>query len=361
MERAFAVNGHEASDVCLVPTIGGAAMKFPTAVESDDAAGAGYHTIQEKAGIATNGIAYTELPTKRLDDFREKEQIINEPYTYVSSKPGKDIRRKLLLACNVWLKVDAAPLDTILHVMSMLHNASLLIDDIQDGSRLRRGAPAAHTVYGIAQTINSANYVYFQAQQLLTTLKNSPTALQIFNEEILNLHRGQGMDLYWRDTLTIPHEEEYLEMVSNKTGGLFRLGIRLMMMSSTLELDLLPLANLLGLLFQIQDDYRNLTCERMSQTKGYCEDFTEGKFSFPIIHAIRNSATGNNEIINILRSKVEDDIIKEHAVAYMRDVTRTFDYTKAMLSSIHNEAKRAMEHLGIPNEAMQHILDSLAV
>lgn len=138
------------------------------------------------------------------------------------------------------------------------------IDDIQDGSRLRRGAPAAHTVYGIAQTINSANYVYFQAQQLLTTLKNSPTALQIFNEEILNLHRGQGMDLYWRDTLTIPHEEEYLEMVSNKTGGLFRLGIRLMMMSSTLELDLLPLANLLGLLFQIQDDYRNLTCERVS-------------------------------------------------------------------------------------------------
>lgn len=74
-QRAFAVNGHEASDVCLVPTIGGAAMKFPTAVESDDAAGAGYHTIQEKAGIATNGIAYTELPTKRLDDFREKEQV----------------------------------------------------------------------------------------------------------------------------------------------------------------------------------------------------------------------------------------------------------------------------------------------
>ncbi|MCJ1272025.1 hypothetical protein MMC22_011931, partial [Lobaria immixta] len=210
-KAGVATNGMACND-CLETTIGGAAMKFPTAVESDDAAGAGSHTIQEKAGDATNGIAYTELPTKRLDDFREKEQIINEPYTYLSSKPGKDVRRKVLLACNVWLKVDAAPLDTILHVMSMLHNASLLVDDIEDGSRLRRGAPAAHTVYGIAQTINSANYVYFQAQQLLTTLKNWPTALQIFNEEILNLHRGQGMDLFWRDTLTIPHEEEYLEM-----------------------------------------------------------------------------------------------------------------------------------------------------
>ena len=96
------------------------------------------------------------------------------------------------------------------------------------------------------------------------TLEDWSTAMQIFNEEILNLHRGQGMDLYWRETLTLPREEEYLDMVSNKTGGLFRLGIRLMMMNSNRDLDLLPFTNLLGLLFQIQDDYRNLACDRVS-------------------------------------------------------------------------------------------------
>ena len=141
------------------------------------------------------------------------------------------------------------------------------VDDIEDGSRIRRGSPAAHTVYGIAQTINSGNYVYFQAQQRLMKLQNWPTAMQIFNEEMLNLHYGQGLDLYWRETLTVPYEEEYIDMACNKTGGLFRLGIRLMMLSSKRDLDLLPFTNLLGLLFQIQDDYRNLACDRVSAVR----------------------------------------------------------------------------------------------
>jgi geranylgeranyl pyrophosphate synthase len=101
------------------------------------------------------------------------------------------------------------------------------IDDIQDSSRLRRGSPVAHNVFGIAQTINSANYAYFKAQESLCALTN-PGAHQVFVEELLNLHRGQGMDIHWRDTLTCPSEEEYMTMVSNKTGGLFRLAIKLM-------------------------------------------------------------------------------------------------------------------------------------
>lgn len=89
----------------------------------------------------------------------------------------------------------------------------------------------AHSIFGIAQTINSANNAYFLAQQKLEQLKN-PQASIIFTEELLNLHRGQGMDLYWRDSLTCPTEEEYLEMVSNKTGGLFRLAVKLMQLES---------------------------------------------------------------------------------------------------------------------------------
>ena len=52
------------------------------------------------------------------------------------------------------------------------------------------------------------------------------------SEELLNLHRGQGMDLFWRDTLTCPSEDDYLEMVENKTGGLFRLAVKLMQAES---------------------------------------------------------------------------------------------------------------------------------
>ena len=137
------------------------------------------------------------------------------------------------------------------------------IDDIQDGSDLRRGSPAAHRVFGTAQTINSANYAYFLAQKELLQLKNPLEAFQIFNDELLNLHRGQGMELFWRDTLTVPTVEQYLQMISNKTGGLFRLAVRLMQSVNPSDHDILPLTELLGLIFQVRDDYRNLCSDEV--------------------------------------------------------------------------------------------------
>ena len=105
------------------------------------------------------------------------------------------------------------------------------IDDIEDNSLLRRGIPVAHKIYGVPLTINCANYVYFLGLQKCLQLE-SPEAVRIFTEELLNLHRGQGMEIYWRDQGVCPTEDEYLEMVSNKTGGLFRLGVKLMQDSS---------------------------------------------------------------------------------------------------------------------------------
>jgi geranylgeranyl diphosphate synthase, type III len=109
------------------------------------------------------------------------------------------------------------------------------VDDVEDSSLLRRGVPVANRIFGVAQTINSANYVYFLALRELSTLSN-PKMIDIFTEELLNLHRGQGMDLYWRDSLTCPSEADYLEMVGNKTGGLFRLAIKLMQAESSVNM-----------------------------------------------------------------------------------------------------------------------------
>ncbi|KAK3701308.1 geranylgeranyl pyrophosphate synthetase, partial [Vermiconidia calcicola] len=152
----------------------------------------------------------------------EKENILKGPFDYLESHPGKDVRTQLITAFNAWLQVPPTSLRIITDVVTMLHSASLLIDDVEDSSQLRRGVPVAHSIFGTAQTINSANYVYFRALQELLKLQN-PAAIQIYTEELLNLHRGQGMDLFWRDTLTCPSEDDYLEMVGNKTGGLFRL------------------------------------------------------------------------------------------------------------------------------------------
>jgi geranylgeranyl diphosphate synthase type 3 len=161
----------------------------------------------------------------------EKEKVLVGPFEYLDKHPGKDIRKQLIAAFNEWLEVPPESVEIITKVVGMLHTASLLVDDIEDSSLLRRGLPVAHSIFGTPQTINSANYVYFLALQELQKLKN-PKAITIYTEELLNLHRGQGMDLFWRDTLTCPSEDDYLEMVGNKTGGLFRLAVKLMQAES---------------------------------------------------------------------------------------------------------------------------------
>jgi geranylgeranyl diphosphate synthase, type III len=130
------------------------------------------------------------------------------PYDYMDANPGKDIRSALIAAFNTLLHVPQSSLDSITKVVAMLHTSSLLIDDVEDNSLLRRGIPVAHSIFGTAQTINSANYVYFLALQELQKLTNWKEAIEIFTTELLNLHRGQGMDLYWRDTLNCPTEDD---------------------------------------------------------------------------------------------------------------------------------------------------------
>ncbi|KAK7514275.1 isoprenoid synthase domain-containing protein [Phyllosticta citriasiana] len=270
----------------------------------------------------------------------DKERILLGPYEYLYGHPGKDIRTQLITAFNVWLQVPEKSLDMITKVVGMLHTASLLVDDVEDSSVLRRGVPVANSIFGTAQTINSANYVYFLALQSLSQLRN-PAAMTIFTEELLNLHRGQGMDLFWRDTLTCPSEADYLEMVSNKTGGLFRLAVKLMQAESSMELDCVPLVNTIGLLFQILDDHLNLKSARLSAQKGFAEDLTEGKFSFPVIHAIRADPS-NLVLVNVLKQKTTDPEVKKYAVQYM-ERKGSFDYSARCIRELRERALKLVE------------------
>ncbi|KAI0009518.1 isoprenoid synthase domain-containing protein [Xylariaceae sp. FL0662B] len=289
----------------------------------------------------------------------EKERIAMSPYNYIAAEPGKEFRSLLLSSFNEWLEVPKASLEIITNAIRMLHTASLLIDDIQDNSLLRRGRPVAHRVFGIANTINSANYVYFLALQELQKL-NNPKAIDIYTTEIVSLHRGQAMDLFWRDTLTCPAEEDYLEMISNKTGGLFRLAYKLMEAESSASINFLPLIQLFSLIFQIADDYKNLCSQEYGQKKGFGEDLTEGKFSFPVIHSIRSNPT-NLELLYILEQKPTSDDVKRYAIKYIES-TGSLDYTKEFVGELMNRAKKAVDRIDQGSgkgKAMYALLDKI--
>lgn len=291
----------------------------------------------------------------------EKEKVVTGPFDYLYDHPGKDIRSQLIKAFDAWLEVPHESLEVITKVVGMLHTASLLVDDVEDNSSLRRGFPVAHNIFGVPQVINSSNYIYFVALQELQRL-NNPKAIPIFSEELVNLHRGQGMDLFWRDTLTCPTEDDYLEMVCHKTGGLFRLAVKLMQAESRSQLDCVPLVNILGLIFQIQDDYRNLWSREYTDNKGMCEDLTEGKFSFPVIHSIR-ADPGNLQLLNILKQRTADETVKRYAVTFMES-TGSFEYTRKVVGVLIERARKLTDDLdegkGV-GQRIHKILDKLVI
>ena len=79
-----------------------------------------------------------------------------------------------------------------------------------------------------------------------------PEAVSVFSHQMLELHRGQGMEIHWRDNFVCPTEQEYRQMIERKTGGLFNLAVRLMQLFSESSEDFTHLTSLLGLYFQIR-------------------------------------------------------------------------------------------------------------
>ncbi|KAJ8951201.1 hypothetical protein NQ314_007702 [Rhamnusium bicolor] len=269
----------------------------------------------------TDPSSYSTIPYSKKNDKHQDEKLM-EPFNYILQVPGKNIS----------------------------------IDDIQDNSILRRGIPVAHSIYGVASTINTANYTSFIALERVVEL-NNPEAISITLEQILELYRGQGMEIYWRDNFTCPTEEEYKQMVIRKTGGLFMLAIRLMQLFSDNKADYTRITGILGLIFQIRDDYLNLMSKDYMQHKSYCEDLTEGKFSFPIIHAI-HSQPDEKQVIHILRQRTKETEVKKYCVSLLEKYG-SFEYTRQTLNELEKNAKQELEKLG-GNPYMEEFLNSLS-
>ncbi len=93
--------------------------------------------------------------------------------SYIDSLPSKGVREAAADALNLWFNIPQEDLVIIKRVSGLLHSASLMLDDIEDSSALRRGRPSTHTVFGSPQTINSAGHRINEALHEVMTLGSS--------------------------------------------------------------------------------------------------------------------------------------------------------------------------------------------
>ncbi|HWN71163.1 MAG TPA: polyprenyl synthetase family protein, partial [Haliangium sp.] len=165
------------------------------------------------------------------------ERALLGPAREFLRRPGKRFRGRLVEMC--WLLAGGAaegmPAELPL-VVELLHAGSLIIDDIQDGSAMRRGAPALHHVYGTALALNTGNWMYFWPLALIDRLER----LGLASERAAELHRrvrhtltcchqGQALDLALKVTELEQGEVPRVVKVTTqlKTGALMELGAAL--------------------------------------------------------------------------------------------------------------------------------------
>ncbi|XP_016924805.1 terpene synthase isoform X2 [Drosophila suzukii] len=281
--------------------------------------------------------------TKDKSTQKEQDEILLQPFTYIQQIPGKQFRSELALAFNHWLLIPEEKLAQIGDIVQMLHNSSLL------------GVPVAHSIYGVASTINAANYALFLALEKVQQLEH-PEATKVYTEQLLELHRGQGMEIYWRDSFTCPSEADYKLMTVRKTGGLFMLAIRLMQLFSSNKEDYSKLTAILGLYFQIRDDYCNLSLKEYTENKSFAEDLTEGKFGFPVIHAVRTQKQ-DKQVLHILRQRTHDIEVKKYCITLLEKLG-SFQYTRKVLETLDAEARAEVTRLGC-NPYMDRLFNKL--
>jgi len=292
----------------------------------------------------------------KIEEFDESKVLL-ESYVYTVSNGGKQVRSHLVDAFNVWLKVNPEQIKQVKEIGEALHCASLMVDDIEDDTKVRRGQPSAFVKFGLPLTINAANMVYFVALEKVLKLNNA-NAVQIFSDEMINLHKGQGMDINWREKVECPTINEYKRTISNKTGGLFRLIIGIMQsMVGNSAPEIIELIEALGLFFQVRDDLINLVSEEYMKTRGtFADDLTEGKFSLPVIHAILFGKYGD-ELKDILRKRSADDDVKRRAIQIMEE-SGSLEYTRKELATLEKKIEELIAKLG-ENPAMDKLFAML--
>ncbi|GAB1204653.1 hypothetical protein APSETT445_003316 [Aspergillus pseudonomiae] len=319
----------------------------------------------EKGAMFLDKLPGAEMTTSK-GIFMDTSALL-APIRYIQSLPSKHVRSKLIDASNEWFQLTHGQLSIIKGAIEDLHNATLILDDIQDGSLLRRGNHAAHHIFGSAQCINSATYLTIHAISQIRQLK-SPGILSIFLDGLEQLAIGQSWDLDWKFHCHCPSSAEYMTMVDGKTGAMFTMLVRLMHNVSAAPWDpfhIETLARTLGRWYQIRDDFQNLQDPEYAEKKGFCEDLDEGKFSYPIILCCETDQDAKMLIRHIFANKANGPITLDHKMELLDLIQRTgaIEKTWKTLKSLECDAQNVLSVVetvtGKHNEAFRRVLELL--
>ncbi len=254
----------------------------------------------------------------------------SEPLWDLLNRGGKRWRPALMLLCCEAVGGNSKNIREFVVFPELIHNSTLVEDDMEDRSELRRGKPCTYKIFGEDVAINLGSLMYMLPFVMLykntkkLDEKRRNAIYDMVIQEILRVHIGQATDIGWhRGMREDISEGEYLQMCINKTGCLSRLSCRLgALLGNGTEKQIEALGTFgtsIGVAFQIQDDILNLVGEEFAKGKGLGEDIHEGKRTLLVLHALKKaSGEDANRLVEILNAHPDDEATINEAIGIIQ-------------------------------------------
>jgi geranylgeranyl diphosphate synthase type I len=307
------------------------------------------------------------IPDQRLSPFYGMMHYhlgwTDESFKAIRSQTGGKRLRPLfcLLACRA---VGGEPQQALpaAAAVELIHNFSLLHDDIEDNSPTRRHRITVWKIWGEPQAINAGDGMFSLAHLALQRLseKGLPddrvlAACRIFNQTCLTLTEGQYLDMSFEERPDMD-VDQYLAMICRKTAALLSCSTRLGALLGSGDADLTTryarFGENLGMAFQIEDDILGIWGEEKATGKPQAGDIRQRKKSLPIVYALQQEAAlpaSKQWVHKVYRRKViDEDAIK--AVLAGLQALGARQYAQQMALDYHERALAELEATGMDNE-----------
>ena len=308
-------------------------------------------------------------PPRYAYNLEALNKAVAEPFWEFLDRGGKRWRPALFLLIIEALGKNPADFLDFAIIPEVVHNGTIIVDDVEDSSEMRRGKPCTYRIYGVDVAINLGNAMYYMP--LITLMKNRDRIskeklsrlYEIYVQEMINLSFGQAMDIAWHKGLADANQigiKNYMQMCAYKTGTLARMAAKMAAVLADADEELTEklgkFAEAIGVAFQIQDDLLDLTSPEFAEKKGgRGQDITEGKRSLMVIYTLKHASDEDRKrLIEILDMHTSEQALRDEAIAIMEKYG-AIEFARKFAKQLVEESWKEIEGFLPPSSAKEKL------
>jgi octaprenyl-diphosphate synthase len=281
-----------------------------------------------------------------LDRMQSNVALIPELAGHLIAGGGKRMRPMLTLACAGLLGYPGTRHHKLAAAVEFIHTATLLHDDVVDGSGLRRGRRTANLIWGNPASVLVGDFLFSRAFELMVE-DGSLKVLRILSHASAVIAEGEVEQLTAQRQIDTA-EDQYLAIISAKTAALFAAACRVSPVvaeaSEDAEVALESYGKNLGIAFQLSDDVIDYASDSATMGKGVGDDFRDGKMTLPVILAY---ARGSEADRQFWQAAIGGDRVADEDLAHAIQLLNGTDALADTVERARHYGRRAIDSLAM--------------